>query len=85
MQEDIVESDFYDEYDEEQFYGGQFSKSWEELTFADNFIFWKIMENEEICREFLEILLPIKIGKIKYLNTEKEFHPSYPAICGRSW
>ena len=77
MQEDIIESDFFDEEDEEQIFGGQFSKPWEELTFADNFIFCKIMENEEICREFLEILLPIKIGKIKYLNTEKEFHPSY--------
>ncbi|MCR4954780.1 MAG: Rpn family recombination-promoting nuclease/putative transposase [Treponema sp.] len=77
MQEDIVESDFYDEDDEEQFYGGQFSKSWEELTFADNFLFCKIMEDESICREFIEILLPIKIGHIKYLNTEKEFHPSY--------
>jgi predicted transposase/invertase (TIGR01784 family) len=35
------------------------------------------MEDEPICRQLLEILLPIKIEKIDYLSTEKEFHPSY--------
>ncbi len=33
---------------------GQFSKPWEELTIADNFIFCKVMENERICRRMLE-------------------------------
>ena len=69
--------DFEEEDDDELSLGGQFSKSWEELTFADNFLFCKIMEDESICRQLLEILLPIKIGEIKYLSTEKEFHPSY--------
>ena len=68
--------DLYDD-DDEQTFGGQFSKPWEELTFADNFLFCKIMEDESICRQLLEILLPIKIGRIEYLSTEKEFHPSY--------
>ncbi len=67
--------DFYD--DDDQSFGGQFSKPWEELTFADNFLFCKIMEDESICRQLLEILLPIKIERIEYLSTEKEFHPSY--------
>ena len=66
--------DFYD--DDDQSFGGQFSKPWEELTFADNFLFCKIMEDESICRQLLEILLPIKIERIEYLSTEKEFHPS---------
>ena len=74
-----IEDDYLDEdeYEDEQSIGGQFSKPWSELTFADNFLFCKIMEDENICRQFLEILLPIKIEKIKYLNTEKEFNPSY--------
>ena len=68
--------DLYDD-DDEQTFGGQFSKPWEELTFADNFLFCKIMEEETICRQLLEILLPIKIERIEYLSTEKEFHPTY--------
>ena len=68
--------DLYDD-DDEQTFGGQFSKPWEELTFADNFLFCKIMEDESICKQLLEILLPIKIEMIEYLSTEKEFHPSY--------
>ena len=84
-QKESLEEDFYnyeeddeeeDDEDEQSNYG-QFSKSWEELTFSDNFLFCKIMENEEICRQLLEILLHIKIGKIRYLSQEKEFKPSY--------
>ncbi len=78
--EQYVQDDYYDDeddYDDEQSLGGQFSKSWDELTFSDNFLFCKIMEDEEICRQLLEILLPIKIKKIRYLSAEKEFHPSY--------
>ena len=85
--EESLEEDFYDfeeddddheedEEDEHSYYG-QFSKSWDELTFSDNFLFCKIMEDEDICRQLLEILLPIKIGKIRYLSTKKEFHPTY--------
>jgi len=49
---------------------GQFSKPWNELTFADNFIFCKVMLDEELCKKFIEILLGIEISKIEYLNTE---------------
>ena len=38
-----------------------FSKPWEELTFTDNFIFCKVMEDESLCKELLETLLDIKI------------------------
>ena len=47
---------------------GQFSKPWNELTFADNYIFCKVMLDEELCKKFIEILLGIKIAKIEYLN-----------------
>ena len=43
--------------------------AWEELTFANNFLFCKIMEeNPEICRRLLEILLHIKIEKLSPQN-----------------
>ena len=49
---------------------GQFSKPWNELTIADNFIFCKVMENERICRGVLETLLGISVEHIDYLKTE---------------
>ena len=49
---------------------GPFSKKWEDLTFSDNFIFCKVMENEKICHQMLEILLDIKVDKIVYIDTE---------------
>ena len=76
LEEDYEDFKDDDDEDEENHYG-QFSKSWDELTFSDNFLFCKIMEDEEICRQLLEILLPIKIEKIRYLAQEKEFKPSY--------
>ena len=46
--------------------------SWEELTFANNFLFCKIMESEpELCRQVLEMLLHIKISKLKKPEAER--------------
>lgn len=56
---------------------GQFSKPWKELTFADNYIFCKVMLDEELCKKFIEILLGIKIAKIEYLNTENQIENYY--------
>ncbi|MCR4578853.1 MAG: Rpn family recombination-promoting nuclease/putative transposase, partial [Treponema sp.] len=56
---------------------GQFSKPWNELTFADNFIFCKVMLDEELCKKFIEILLGIKVAKIEYLNTENQIENYY--------
>lgn len=56
---------------------GQFSKRWEDLEFSDNFIFCKVMQNEELCKELLEILLDFKIEKIEYLKTENQLENFY--------
>lgn len=56
---------------------GQFSKPWEELTIADNFIFCKVMQNAELCKEILEVLLDIQIEKIEYLQTESPIENFY--------
>ena len=51
------------------------SPSWEELTFANNFLFCKIMESEpELCRRVLEILLKIKIARLEAPQAEKTMY-----------
>ena len=45
-------------------------KPFEELTFADDFMFCKIMEHESLCRPFLEMLFSAQIDKIAYLSTQ---------------
>ena len=49
----------------------QRSKSYEELTFADDFMFCTILQNEpDLCKELVEIILGRKIGEI--VETEKQ-------------
>jgi len=45
-------------------------KSFDELTIADDFMFCKVMQNEGICKEFLEMILAGQIGKIAYLSPQ---------------
>ena len=47
-------------------------KKFEDLTFADDYIFEKVLhENQDICQELLERLLKIKIDHITYPEIEK--------------
>lgn len=57
----------------------QFKKRFEDLDFSDNFIFCKVMQNEEICKEMIKILLDIDVEKIEYLQTEKSIENLYDA------
>ena len=45
-------------------------KSFDELTIADDFIFCKIMQDEEVCKTFLEMTLAGQIGKIISLSSQ---------------
>ena len=45
-------------------------KRFDDLTIADDFMFCKVMQNEGICKEFLEMVLSDKIGKIAYLSPQ---------------
>ncbi len=48
------------------------AKKYEELTFADDFMFTKILEqNPELCREMLELILARKLGNLACINREK--------------
>lgn len=46
-------------------------KVWENLKPSDDFIFAKLMQNEEICKELIEVLLDISIDHIEYLEEQK--------------
>ena len=48
------------------------AEKWKQATLADNFIFCKVMStNLDLCKELLEMLLHIKIEKIKMAESEK--------------
>ncbi len=46
-------------------------KRFDDLTIADDFMFCKVMQDEEICKSFLEIILKDKIDSIKEVSTQK--------------
>ena len=47
-------------------------KRYEELTFTDDFMFCKVLaNNEELCKELLELILGIKIRKVVVLNRQQ--------------
>ena len=48
-------------------------KEFEELEFRDDFMFEKVMEDKELCREVLECLLQHPIGELTEVQTQKEF------------
>lgn len=53
------------------------STSWDELTFANNFLFCKILESEpDLCRRILEILLRIKIERLEVPQSERTMQES---------
>ena len=48
------------------------AKKYEELTFTDDFMFCKILEQDpELCRELLEMILDRKLGRLASVNREK--------------
>ena len=42
------------------------------LEFKDAPMFGRVMRNEELCKQVLEVILNIEIDHIEYLNTEQE-------------
>ena len=40
---------------------------WEELSISNDFLFGKVMQNPELCKELLQRILPdLKIDRIEY-------------------
>ena len=50
----------------------ELERRWQDLTFTDDFIFSRVMHDEEICRQVVELILGIKIGRIQYLSAQDE-------------
>ena len=50
----------------------ELQKKWESLTFTDDFIFSRVMHDEHICRQVVELILGVRIGKIRYLAAQDE-------------
>lgn len=48
------------------------AKDYEELSITDDFMFGKVMEDKELCREMLECLLEQPVGKLEEVQTERE-------------
>ena len=45
--------------------------AFKELTLADSFIFYKVMQDKELCKRLLEIILDVEIERIEYPEGEK--------------
>ena len=54
-------------------------KSFDDLTIADDFMFCKVMQDEAICKEFLEMILAGQIGKIACLAPQNSVAPGIEA------
>ena len=52
-------------------------KPFEELTLADDFMFYQVMQDDEICIGVLERLLKIEIDHIERQELQKEIKPYY--------
>lgn len=56
------------------------NKPWEELGISNDFLFGKIMQNPELCRELLQRILPdLEIDHIEYPELQKEIKPDADA------
>ena len=50
----------------------ELQKQWESLTFTDDFVFSRVMHDENICRQVVELILGVRIGRIHYLSAQDE-------------
>ena len=58
----------------------QKTKSYDELTFADNFLFCKILESDkDLCKDLIELLLDIKIDHLESPIAERTMQESFDA------
>ena len=49
------------------------AKRYEELTIEDDFMFGKVMEDKELCRDVLQCLLEEPVGELEDVRTQREF------------
>ena len=50
---------------------------WENLDLSNDFLFGKVMQNLELCRELIHRILPdVEIDHIRFVETQKTLQPS---------
>jgi len=54
-------------------------KRFEDLTFTDDFMFCKVMQNSDLCKRLIEMILADKIGKIAYISVQHNINASEQA------
>ena len=55
----------------------QKAKTYDELSFTDDFLFGKILtENPDVCKELLELIIGKKIRKLVYTHTQETIKPT---------
>ena len=53
---------------------------WEELSISNDFLFGKVMQDAELCKELLQRILPhLKIERIAYPELQKTINPDFDA------
>lgn len=52
-------------------------KKYEALTISDDFMFYKVMQNPDLCKELLEIVLDIDIDKLEYISRQEVIKDTY--------
>lgn len=52
-------------------------KSFDQLTITDDFLFCKVMSDEKLCTELIEILLDIQIDHIEMITSQFPIYPDY--------
>lgn len=50
------------------------TKQWEDLGLSDNFIFQKVMMNEDLCKKILSDIIGKEIARVDYSAYEKTIH-----------
>ncbi len=55
------------------------AKKYEELTIVDDFMFGKVLNHPERCRQLLEIILGVKIRKVVFIDSQESLNPDYRA------
>ena len=54
-------------------------KDFKELDLTNNFLFLKVMQDPELCRKLLEIILDVEIERIEYSEKEKTLDEKWEA------
>ena len=54
-------------------------KKFEDLTIVDNFMFSKVMQNKELCKQFIEMVMGVKIKEITFPEYERAIDIRYDA------